>query len=171
MISTIRASIMIAMLAAAPLHGQEPVQPTTAQPPAQREGVVGVGLQFTWPTYGLSGMLDLGNDWSVQGVIGSAGYGLSLTARALYRLDPQEEFRPYAYGEIGRWSDYAALGTVPHFGLGGGVEFDIRDFAPDAPPIYASFELGLNVGVHRSAELGNTTLLRLQLGPALHYRF
>lgn len=162
---------MIAMLAAAPLHGQQPADPAPPAGPAAREGRVGVGLQFTWPTYGLSAMVDLGHDWSLQGVIGSAGYGLSLTGRALYRLEPQEEFRPYAYGEIGRWGDYGTLGNVPHFGLGGGVEFDIRDFAPDAPPVYASFEIGLNVGVHRDHDLGNNTLLRLQLGPALHYRF
>jgi hypothetical protein len=50
-------------------------------------------------------------------------------------------------------------------------ETDIRQFVPDAPPLYATFEVGLIAAVYRDSELGNGSLIRLQLGPALHYRF
>jgi hypothetical protein len=177
MVSKISVVMLLALLAAAPLGAQEPTPPVEPTSPpragalAEREGVVGVGMQFTWPTYGVSGMFDFHDDWSIQGVIGTAGFGLSLTARGIHRLAPQELYRPYAYAEMGSWSNYREWGTVPNFGLGGGVEVDMRDFVDDAPPVYLSFELGLNVAVYRDAELGSGTYARFQFGPAAHYRF
>jgi hypothetical protein len=171
MIHSLRLSIAGAVLAAAPLIAQEPMEPTPPAEPQAREGRAGVGFQFTWPTYGLSGMYDLDDEWSVQAVFGIAGFGLSITGRGLYRFERQDQYRPFAYVELGRWSDYGAWGTVPHFGFGGGVEVDVRDFIPDAPALYATFEGGLNLGFHRDPELGSRNALRLQIGPSLHYRF
>jgi hypothetical protein len=162
---------LLALLAAGPVAAQAPGGASPAGDPPAREGRWGVGAQFTWPTYGVSGMYDLTDEWSVQGVLGTAGFGLAITARGIYRLDREEQYRPYVYGEAGTWSDYRPWGTIPHFGFGGGVEADVRDFIEDAPPLYVSFEAGLNLAIYRDADLGDGTLLRLQLGPAVHYRF
>jgi hypothetical protein len=167
--------VPLCMLAAAivlmaPLAAQ---QPATSPPPdaPPREGRFGVGLQLTWPTFGLSGMMDVSDEVSIQGVLGTAGYGLAIAGRGLFRLPHQEHFRPYAYGEAGLWSAYREWGAVPNFGFGGGIELDIRQFAPEAPPVYASFEAGLNMAFYRDRELGSGSLVRFQIGPAVHYRF
>lgn len=161
----VAACLSLVVLAAAPLGAQDPPGPST------REGMYGVGLQLTWPTFGLSGMMDIDDDVSIQGVVGTAGHGLALSGRALFRLQPQEHFRPYVYGEAGLWSAYRDWGAVPNFGLGAGIELDIRQFLPEAPPVYASFEAGLNMAFYSDSELGSGSLTRFQIGPALHYRF
>lgn len=160
--------LLVAVVAAAPLSAQE--EPAITAVPEVREGRMGVGLQLTWPTYGLSGMFDVSDQISVQAVVGTAGYGLALTGRGLYRLGRQEYFRPYAYGEAGMWTGYSHWGTVPNFGFGGGVEADIRQLLPEAPPVYLAFEAGLNMTVY-SGTWGSGTFTRFQIGPALHYRF
>lgn len=163
-------ALLPAALAVAPAAGQD-VPPDTAAAYPAREGRWGVGLQLTWPTLGLSGMMDVSEDASLQGVIGTAGYGLAIAARGLYRLPPQEHFRPYVYGELGLWSAYRDWGAVPNLGGGAGIELDIRQFLPDAPPVYASFEAGINIGFYSDSELGSGSHARFQIGPALHYRF
>lgn len=170
MIRNVAACLLILALADTPLPAQEP-PPREPQPPSAREGMYGVGLQLTWPTYGLSGMMDVNDDVSIQVVVGTAGFGLALSGRALFRLEPQEHFRPYVYGEAGLWSAYRDWGAVPNFGLGAGIELDLRQFLPEAPPFYASFEAGLNMALYSDRELGSGSLTRFQIGPALHYRF
>lgn len=165
------AALLLAVaVAAAPLAAQDAQEHSTAYPEV-REGNLGVGLQLTWPTYGLSGMFDVSDNISVQGVVGTAGYGLALTGRGLYRLARQELFRPYAYGEAGMWTGYGGWGTVPNFGAGAGVEVDIRQFIVDGPPIYAAFEAGLNMTIYSDSFLGSGSFTRFQMGPSVHYRF
>jgi hypothetical protein len=161
--------LAVASLGAAPLTAQQPATAAGNGPP--REGTFGVGLQLTWPTFGLSGMMDVSDEVSIQGVLGTAGYGLAISGRGLFRLPHQEHFRPYVYGEAGLWSAYREWGAVPNFGAGAGVELDIRQFLPEAPPIYAAFEAGLNMAFYRDRELGSGALVRFQIGPAVHYRF
>jgi hypothetical protein len=161
---------LLAVLAAGPLAAQEPAQPP-AHAPQEREGRFGVGLQLTFPTLGLSGMMDVSDDVSIQGILGTAGHGLAIAGRGIARFEPQEHFRPYAYGEVGLWSDYRDRGATPNLGGGLGIELDIRQFLPEAPPVYASFEAGINIGFYSHPELGSGSVARFQIGPAVHYRF
>lgn len=155
-------------LGAGTLSAQEPAN---AKGTYEREGNFGVGLQLTSPTYGLSAMADLSDRFSVQGVLGTGGYGAALTGRGLYRLQPQELFVPYGYGEIGTWTGtYSGINNAFIWGLGGGLETDPRrllEGLEDFPPIYAALEVGLNFISWGSGY--NWT--RFQGGLALHYRF
>ncbi len=130
----------------------------------------GVGVQLTWPTYGLSGVMDLTDNLTVQGVVGPF-WGLSLTGRGIYRLTPLELFTPFAYGAVG-YSTGFVLGTVSrgtvHFGGGGGVDVDVRNFVPDLPPIFVNLEAGLMFVPWPG---GGGTSTYFMLGPGVHYRF
>jgi hypothetical protein len=163
MIRSTVVALLVASVAAAPLAAQEPVTPDV---PHAREGNMGVGLQLTWPAYGISGMFDLSDRFSLQGVLGSAGYGASLTARGIFRTAPQEMFTPFFYGQAGMWTGYRAHGSVPNFGVGGGIEIDVRKFVDEFPPVYVGFESGLSMTVFSGG-----TWTWFQIGPSIHYRF
>ncbi len=156
------------LLMVAVLLGAAPVAAGAQEAPPEEpltRPSTGVGVQLTWPAYGVSGILDLGDRLSVQAVLG-VGYGLGLTGRALYRLTPQELFTPYGYGALGYWSSYSTFGGVPNFGAGVGAEADLRRFIEDLPPLFGHVEAGIG-GVAYS---GGTWLF-FQVGPAIHYRF
>jgi hypothetical protein len=131
-----------------------------------REGTRGIGLQLSWPAFGISGMLDVADQVTIQGVLGGHMYGATLAGRGIYRFHPQDIWTPFAYGQVGLWTDYKTHGAVPNFGAGGGVEVDVRSFIPESPPIMAAFEAGIISVFH-----GDGPRVWLQIGPAVHYRF
>lgn len=158
-------SLLLLAASVGTARAQDPT-PGTAPDRGHTRGAFGAGVQLTWPAYGLSAMYDLSETLSVQGVVGSAGYGFSLTGRGIYRFTPQEKFTPYAYGSVGTWSGYLGYGMVPNFGAGGGVELDVRTFAPDLPPLFIGVEGGLNLVTYSG---GSYTYF--EFGPGIHYRF
>lgn len=157
------ATILCALcLAAAPLAvaAQETV--------AADEGTskLSAGVQLVWPAYGFSAMYDVNDRLTVQGVLGSAGYGLSITGRGIWNFSSDEKYTPYVFGAVGAWTGYEAFGSVPHFGGGAGAKMDLRQIDPDLPPLTVSLEGGLTVATFSG---GSYTLF--SFGPGIHYRF
>lgn len=159
---TLLTTALVALLGAAPLYAQ--TTPPADEPLTRPR--TGVGVQLTWPAYGVSGILDLNDRLSVQGVVGTTwGYGLSLTGRGLYRIEPQEKFTPYVFGAAGVWTGYLGY-TAPSFAAGAGIELDARTFAPDLPALFINLEAGFNVVTYAG---GATSYF--EVGPGIHYRF
>jgi hypothetical protein len=137
--------------------------------PADGAGRLSGGVQLVWPAYGFSAMYDVNERVSAQAVVGSAGYGLSLTGRGILNFvsdDETRQYTPYVFGAVGTWTGYEAIGAVPHFGGGAGARMDLRELDADLPPLAVSFEGGITVATFSG---GSYTLF--SFGPGIHYRF
>jgi len=131
---------------------------------------MGVGFQSSWPSYGVSGIYDMNQTMSAQAVLGLLGGWTTLSGRGLYRFTEHPVIDPYGYGMVGMWrydSGFADASAVS-FGGGGGIDFDLRHFAPDFPPLYLNMELGLSVV---NLDLAGYTGAIMAFGAGFHYRF
>ncbi len=136
----------------------------------------GVGAQFTFPAYGISGMLDINEIISAQGVIGIFGDLKTYAAKGLYKFKKTNYWNLYGYGIIGAWS-YTGLETggldeitETTLGFGGGVgfEYDLRVWDEEMPPIFWNIELGIGVASFDKVDHDFSTLA---FGAGIHYRF
>lgn len=158
---------MLCMLALGTLPAVARAQ--DAAPAAEGTSRLSGGVQLVWPAYGFSAMYDVNDRLAAQAVVGSAGYGLSLTGRGIWSFvtdDETRKYTPYVFGAVGTWTGYEGFGTVPHFGGGAGARMDLREVDPDLPPLTVSLEGGLTVATFTG---GSYTLF--SFGPGIHYRF
>ncbi len=133
-----------------------------------------LGVQSSWPSYGISGRYEISEKAMVQGVIGALGTVSNFSARLLYDLQQEEKYDLYAYGSVGMWrwggSQALASETAVGFGGGVGVEFELQElFAPDDedfPPLYWSIEIGANI-----ANFENYSFSSFAIGGGLHWAF
>jgi hypothetical protein len=139
----------------------------------------GAGFQGSFPAYGLSGMMDINEQISVQAIIGFFGNLNTYAGRGLYRFKKEDQWELYGYGMVGAWSyDGVRVGTGPifenytetvlGFGAGAGIEYDWRALAPDLPPLFWNVELGIGVADFNEVDYNFNALL---LGVGVHYRF
>lgn len=137
-----------------------------------------VGLQSSWPAYGLSAKMDLSDKMALQGVLGALGTLTTVSGRGYWYLDRQEKHAWYGFGTVGawRWSDRYYVGgdrfddseTAIAFGGGAGVELDWRAILDsDFPRLYTTLDLGLTVSTFDVYQ--NWSLIGLGVG--LHYHF
>lgn len=113
----------------------------------QKETKFGVGLQ----NWGISGMMDVSDKVSVQGILEAFGYLKAYTGRGIYRFKRESVWNAYGYGMVGMWSySYDAdwdrakgTETAMCFGAGGGIEYNWQAFAPNLPPIWWNLEAGI----------------------------
>jgi hypothetical protein len=149
---------------AAPIQAQVP-ESTVEAPERPR---IGVGIQSSYPAWGLSGIYDLSDNVSAQAIAGMAFNWTTVSGRALVRFNRRPFIDPYGYGMVGfwRWTGSAAHQTQPTFGAGAGVDVDLRILLPELPPIFANFEVGIG-----RATIGNFGGMFLAFGSGLHYRF
>ncbi len=130
----------------------------------------GLGVQNTFPSNGISGVMRLDGDISLQGIIDPFGILKTYSGRLLYGFNKEKEYELYVYGSVGAWS-YSAFNiteTALGFGGGVGIEWDWRNFRKTLPPIYWNAELGLGfAGFDVVGYSANT----LWIGLGAHYRF
>jgi hypothetical protein len=129
----------------------------------------GVGIQSSWPTFGVSGMLDLDERVSVQGVVGLFGTINMFAARGLYRFSIEEMWSVYGYGAAGAVTHrYLRRERETTLGLGAGVglEYDWRAWSRKLPPIQWNLELGLAY-----ADFDFYDYTGFSFGAGVHYRF
>jgi len=140
----------------------------------------GVGFQSSWPAWGLSGMFDVNEDISVQGILGFIGDLKTYAGRGLYRFRKEDGWNAYGYGLIGAWS-YTGIKftgysfeetteTVMGFGAGVGIEYDWRNWMgnSDLPPIMWNVELGIASVSFDEVDYDFSTFM---FGVGAHYRF
>jgi hypothetical protein len=148
------------------------VAPEQAAAQDAESGRFGVGLQSSWPSYGLSGIYDMSDQITLQAVVGALGTVTNLGARALYRFNQQEKYNLYGFGTAGLWRyDYTIdTESVVGFGGGAGIELDWREIiSPEDgsfPPLYSSFDLGFVL-----ADFDHYNFSGFSFGGGLHYRF
>lgn len=137
-----------------------------------------VGLQSSWPAYGLSARYDLSERTQFQGVLGALGTVTSLGARVNRTFKDEPKYDVIGFGAVGLWrygyfsSTRGRDLTESSIGIGGGAgfEFDLAElFSPeddDFPALFWSIELGLTY-----ASFDNYSWSAFGLGGGLHYRF
>jgi len=130
---------------------------------------LGLGFQTSWPAWGLSGMYDFNQRVSGQAVLGFLGGWTTFSARGLYHFGQQPQVRPYGYGMLGFWR-YSVVSSASAFtfGAGGGIDVDLRKFAPELPPLYANAEFGISM---IDLAVAGYTGATMAFGAGLHYRF
>jgi len=141
---------------------------TLAQDPVRYETQYGVGFQGTFPSAGISGMMDVSEEISVQGIIGFASYLTTITGRGLYRFSAEEWWDAYGYGMLGLWSYRGGTDTESSlaFGIGAGLSYDWRGFAEDLPPVRWNIEIGIG-----SVQFEAINYSAIMIGAGAHYRF
>lgn len=165
-------ALLAALLVAAPVAAQAPT-PSGSDPAAAPSGSrFGVGVQSSWPAYGVSALYDLNDRVTVQAVLGALGTVTTLSARGLYYLTGPESYRWFGYGTLGLWRHDSTFEneTTLGFGGGGGMELDWRsligDDAEDFPPLFSTIEVGLSF-----ADFEYYDWSALTWGVGFHYRF
>lgn len=139
----------------------------------------GVGFQATFPSYGLSGMMDITPTISAQGILGFFGSLKTYAVRGLYRFKRKDYWNLYGYGMIGAWSytgryyDYDRdwiddTETTVGFGVGAGFEYDWRGWDAELPAIFWDFEIGLGFANFNTVGYDFSVLA---IGGGVHYRF
>ena len=142
----------------------------------------GVGFQGTFPGNGISGMMDINEQISVQAILGFWGNLNTYAGRGLYRFKKEDDWEIYGYGMIGAWSydgvrvrtigllleSHSHTETVIGFGAGAGIEYDWRALDPDLPPLFWNIELGIGIVDFNKVNYDFNTLI---FGVGVHYRF
>lgn len=130
----------------------------------------GIGFQGTFPAYGISGMMDINEEVTIQAIIGFFGSLNTFAGRGLYTFRKDDFWRLYGFGMAGMWTySIGSLSeTVPGFGLGAGIRYDWRAFDASLPPLFWNLELGLGFVNFDEVDYNFSTIL---FGAGVHYRF
>ncbi len=128
------------------------------------------GVQILGVGWGLSGLMDLNDDWSMQAVAGPFGRMNIYAVRGLYSLYRQADWNAYAFGQLAHINNREEEGdpreTAFSVGGGVGVQYDWSRLHPDMPPLIWSIEAGL-----MSDKLDNRDISGVRVGGGVHYRF
>lgn len=162
-------ALAFAALAANTAVAQQTASPGGGQQAEALRPKLGLGFQTSWPAWGLSGMYDFTQRVSGQAVLGFLGGWTTFSGRGLYHFGQQPQVRPYGYGMLGFWR-YSVITSASAFtfGAGAGIDFDLRKFAPELPPLFANAEFGISMV---DLALAGYTGATMAFGAGLHYRF
>lgn len=127
-----------------------------------------VGIHLGNLTSGFSFKYRATEKITAQATLGFIGSLSSYGVRGLYAFNTGPFYELYGYGSLALWRfdgfiDDSAVGA----GAGGGIEYDLRGLSPTLPPLFVTYELGLNL-VNFSNYNGFSSF---GTGVALHYRF
>ena len=139
----------------------------------------GIGFQSAFPSWGISGMVDVSDKISIQGILGAFSVLKTYAGRGIYRFKKETYWNAYGYGMLGAWSypGYKigtgwsleeTTETVMGFGAGAGIEYDWRGLNPKLPPLFWNLEIGL--GSVKFKEI-DYNLSAFMFGAGVYYRF
>ncbi len=144
----------------------------------------GIGFQYSSPALGISGILDVTPNVSIQGILDPLGDLKTYVGRGIYRFKKKSNWNAYGYGMLGTWS-YPIYGggllywdikegteKIMVFGAGVGIEQDCRSLGASFsgfPPLWLNFEIGLRSAKFKEASYN--PLLPISVGVGIHYRF
>lgn len=149
----------------------EPRAPSAEEEAAAAElepSAFGVGFQSSWPSFGVSGTIDLNERFALQGVAGFFGRINMFAGRGLYRFSREELWSLYGYGSAGAVTHSFRTEREVTVGLGAGVglEYDWRAWQRKLPPIRWNLEIGLAY-----ADFDFYDYTGLTFGGGVQYRF
>ena len=135
-----------------------------------------IGVQSSSPSTGLSIKSDLGDKVSIQGIFDFMGEEKNYSFRGVYKFKQKMFYNIYGFGEVGVWSwdrRYSRSDldeTVVGYGIGVGVDYDLRGLDSDFIPLFINFELNY-YAIDFENEHYNYYDDDLGLGLGLHYKF
>jgi len=160
-------------LAPSPAHAQEGAQASRQE----RSSRFGIGVQSSWPAYGLSGIYDPNDQITGQAVLGALGTVTTISGRLLYHFKRLEKYNWYGFGTVGLWRHSYRLAGISDsesavaFGGGAGIELDWRRIIESGgssfPPLYSTIDIGLTA----TTGFDHYSWSALTWGVGLHYRF
>ena len=129
-----------------------------------------LGIQYTFPSYGISGKYHLNDHHCVQAIFGALGVVSNYSGRYNYIFEEQgrREIKPFLYAQAGIWRyNYDILSideSVIGYGAGAGLQFNWMDFISER--ISTTLEIGY----------GNVNLMYYDFsftsfGFGIHYNF
>ncbi len=131
---------------------------------------ISLGLQGGLNSSGPSVRYPISDTLSVQGIIGALGTVTSVSGRGLLFFRQTEELDWYYFGGLQFINvDTGIFGSENAFGISGGVglDYDLRNAIPEAPPIVLSGEIGASF-----ASFDNFNGFNLfNIGIGVHYLF
>jgi len=100
---------------------------------------LGIGLQSSFPSYGLSAKLDMNDTHSAQVIFGALGIVSNYSARYIYNFQETGaiQVKPFLYSQVGVWSySFSSFGIDENestigYGLGAGLEFNWLNFVSE----------------------------------------
>jgi hypothetical protein len=150
-----------------------------ASPQEPTRGRVGIGFQTSFPAWGLSGVLDITDKLSVQGIFGVIGDFKTFAGRGIFRFKTEPYWNPYGYGTIGAWrytgweigDDWSLDETTEMatgFGGGLGLEYNWQAWSSKLPPLWWNLELGFSTVEFEEVDFNFSALT---VGAGVHFRF
>lgn len=136
----------------------------------------GIGLQYSSPVYGFSGMMDINQKITIQAMVGFYTDLLAIGGKVRYKFQQTKYWNIYGYGLIGpAWFTSLKEPTFEEmtestifFGLGAGFEYDWKAWSQNLPPIYWNFEIGYS---HMNFSDLNYDESGILFGGGIHYMF
>lgn len=167
---------------------QDAAAQTDATPAVGVEGTVGVqggkygiGFGSSWPSYGLSGTLQISETLTAEAMVGFLGALRNFGAKGWYRFNRNDNYDLYGYATVNLFQySYDRIAPTPPFeriddtenvlglGAGAGIEAGIQTLFKDAdlPPIFLNWEIGIGY-----ADFDFYDFSAFVFGGGIHYRF
>jgi len=171
--------LVLALVALAMLIGWQ-APPALAQSNDEPLPKVGLGVQFSFPAWGLSGKLNLNERVTAQGVFGLIGDLRMYGGRVLYHFNRREQSTVYAFGSLGGfsykglrfrdsddpfdWTLEETTETVIGMGAGLGAEY----FFSGLPEIGWNLEVGFTHVDFKEVDYNFSSIM---IGVGSHYYF
>lgn len=177
---------IVSFLLVPPGYGQTPTQETDTDDLMQTDltvglqgGKYGVGFASSWPSYGLSGTLQISETLTAGAVAGLFGTISNIGGRVWYRFNRNATYDIYGYAgasllRYGYSTFTSTSGVVKDtesvLGLGAGAGLDVGLQTllnnADLPPIFFNWEVGI-----AHADFDFYQFSSFTFGGGIHYRF
>lgn len=132
-------------------------------------GRFGVGLASSWPSYGISGTMQISETLTGEVILGFLGAISNIGGRVWYRFKRDPSYDLYGYGSVGllRYDYVVNTESVLGLGAGAGVEVGVGQLLDeeDFPPIFVNAEIGLAYANFDFYNFSSFTF-----GSGIHYR-
>ncbi len=133
-------------------------------------GRFGVGFTSSWPSYGLSGTLQVNEKITAEAILGFFGTVSNFGGRVWYRFMPDVVYDIYGYGAASMYRYDYIFDTESVLGIGGGagIEANLGKLfnQEDFPPLFMNWEIGLAF-----ADFKYYNFSSFVFGAGVHYRF
>ncbi|HEX7069522.1 MAG TPA: hypothetical protein VF190_01900 [Rhodothermales bacterium] len=174
-------AIMLTVLAgSASAQANDPASPLSSDATVGIQGgKYGVGFASSWPSYGLSGTLQLNETITAEALVGFLGTLSNFGGKVWYRFNRNTNYDLYGYGTVSMLRyKYTTFDTqlrriretesVLGIGAGAGIEAGIQTLFKDdtLPPIFLNWEIGLSM-----ASFDYFDYSAFIFGGGIHYRF
>ena len=133
-----------------------------------------LGIQSSFPSDGISVKIDTSEKVAFQSIVDPLGAERSISFRGIYKFKRNIFSNIYGYGEVGLWNwdrRYYNDESVNTFGygIGTGVEYDLRGLDAGFLPLFVNAELNLHFFDREKDYYSDSQ--ELGLGFGVHYKF